>query len=404
LNAVRLLILSLSGRLGGAERVLLDIVAETRARRPGWPVAVVSVEDGPLRQAVEAMGATYDVVGLPHRFASTGEYGRHPVVTAGKLIASLPGLIRYSRRLRRHLQRWQPDLVHANGLKGHILSAWVVSGRMRLLWHVHDYVSPRAITAALFRRFSRRADRIVANSKSVATDVEGVLGGDRGVDVLHNGIDCTRFSPEGPSIDLDAATGQAAAPSGTVRIGLVATYARWKGHETFLEAVSRLPPGLPVRAYVIGGPAYQVSASQWTRAELIQRASNLGLDGRVGFLDFQVDTSPVYRALDVVVHASTAPEPFGLVIAEAMSCGRSVVISEAGGAREIGDPELTCVAHPPGDVQALARQMERLVNDAALRARLGAAAAVAVRRRFSRQQMGDALHAIYQGMSDGRAG
>ena len=143
----------------------------------------------------------------------------------------------------------------------------------------------------------------------------------------------------------------------------------------FSRPSSRLPPGLPVRAYVIGGPAYQVSASQWTRADLVRRASDLGLDGRIGFLDFQVDTSPVYRALDVVVHASTAPEPFGLVIAEAMSCGRPVVISDAGGAREIGDPEQTCVAHPPGDVEALARQMERLVNDAALRARLGAAAA-----------------------------
>jgi hypothetical protein len=62
-------------------------------------------------------------------------------------------------------------------------------------------------------------------------------------------------------------------------VGLVATYAKWKGHETFLEAVSRLGPAVPVRAYVVGGPAYQVSASQWTRADLNRRASELGLDG-----------------------------------------------------------------------------------------------------------------------------
>jgi glycosyltransferase involved in cell wall biosynthesis len=93
-----------------------------------------------------------------------------------------------------------------------------------------------------------------------------------------------------------------------------------------------------------------------------------------------------------------------LVIAEAMSCGRPVVISDAGGAREIGEPERTCVAHPPGNVEALARQLERLINDAALRARLGAAAAVAVRSRFSRRQMGDALHAMYLETSHGRAG
>ena len=60
------------------------------------------------------------------------------------------------------------------------------------------------------------------------------------------------------------------------------------------------------------------------------------------------------RALDVVVHASTEPEPFGLVIAEAMACARAVVVSRAGGAAEIIEPGVDALAHAPGDAAELA--------------------------------------------------
>ncbi len=57
------------------------------------------------------------------------------------------------------------------------------------------------------------------------------------------------------------------------------------------------------------------------------------------------------RALDIVVHASTRPEPFGLVIAEAMACGRAVITSAAGGAAEIVESEVDALTHTPGDVE-----------------------------------------------------
>jgi glycosyltransferase involved in cell wall biosynthesis len=143
---------------------------------------------------------------------------------------------------------------------------------------------------------------------------------------------------------------------------------------------------------------YQTRASQWSRDELETLVSTLGLTGRVGFVDFQPDPSPVYRALDVVVHASTAAEPFGLVIAEAMACGRAVVASDAGGAREIGLPEQTYLVHRPGDAGDLARQLDRLARDGALRRRLGEAAAPAMREGFTIERMGETLHGIYESL------
>ena len=68
------------------------------------------------------------------------------------------------------------------------------------------------------------------------------------------------------------------------------------------------------------------------------------------------------RALDVVVHASVEPEPFGRVVAEAMACGRAVVASDAGGVREIAKDGENALLHPCGDAAALAERIERLAD------------------------------------------
>jgi len=91
-------------------------------------------------------------------------------------------------------------------------------------------------------------------------------------------------------------------------------------------------PPRPARFYVIGGPVYLTHGSQVSRGELENHCQMLGLDGWVGLIGFQQDPAEIYPALDVVVHASTRPEPFGLTVVEAMACGRAVIATEAGGA------------------------------------------------------------------------
>ena len=85
-----------------------------------------------------------------------------------------------------------------------------------------------------------------------------VLGGRVDVQTIHNAIDLERFAPgPGDGGRLDAASGLPTAPAGTVRVGLVATFARWKGHEVFLDAAARIGADLPCRFYVVGGPIYR---------------------------------------------------------------------------------------------------------------------------------------------------
>jgi glycosyltransferase involved in cell wall biosynthesis len=305
--------------------------------------------------------------------------------------------------LRRAVRRERPDVVHTNGLKMHVLAAWTRPRGAALLWHIHDYVSRRPLAARLLRQRAGACDAIVANSKSVAADAAHAIGAGPALHAVWNAVDLSRFSPSGPVADLDALAGLPPAPDGVVRVGLVATFARWKGHHTFLEALARVPGSLPVRGYIIGGPLYETAGSQVSLYELRADVAARGLTSRVGFTGFIADAAQAMRALDVVVHASTDPEPFGLVIAEGMACGRPVVVSRAGGAAEITTPGVDALAYLPGDAGQLAECLVSLVANAGLRRRLGDAGRATAERVFDRRRLAVDMTPIYEQLARLRA-
>ena len=101
------------------------------------------------------------------------------------------------------------------------------------------------------------------------------------------------------------------------------------------------------------------------------------------------------RGLDIVVHASTQPEPFGMVIIEAMACGKPVIASQAGGAAELFDGE-NGLAHSPGDAVMLASQIQRLGGDPELRRRLGGAGRATAERLYTGKRLANELIAVYR--------
>jgi glycosyltransferase involved in cell wall biosynthesis len=388
---MRILQVSSSGALGGAERILLDLAAGMRAR--GHDVALISGESGPLVERAASVGRA-GVLPFPPRFARLGESGRGRAAVAAALpLVALP-VARYVLRFRDAVRAWAPDVVHTHGMKAHVVAA--CAGGAPVVWHLHEYVSSRAMSARLLKASAARAAGAIAISGSVARDIANVSPALR-CWTIPNAVDLDRFTPEGTRPDLDAASRLPPAPPGTVRVGLVATYAWWKGHDVFLRAFARIAPRLPVRGYIVGGPVYRTGAqSQIDRTSLAQTIRSLGLDDRVGLTGFLEDVPGVMRSLDIVVHASTEPEPFGLVIAEGMASGRAVIVSAGGGAAEIVDDGVDALTCVPGDVAGMADRIEVLARDAALRRRIGGAARTSAGQRFDRQRMLDAAEDVYR--------
>jgi glycosyltransferase involved in cell wall biosynthesis len=327
--------------------------------------------------------------------------GRGRVQTLGNLIWRTPQALlaaaRYAGALGSLVRSVQPDVVHSNSLKFHLLARWARLGNVPVVWHVHDFLSTRPLMAWGVRWAASSAHAAIAISTAVATDAR-ILLGKCPVAIVPNAVDTDRFNPEGTAADLDVLAGLPPALAGTVRIGLVATYARWKGQDVFLQAAGRvleqLPADTPTRFYVVGGPIYQTQGSQWALQELRSLGAGLSADS-IGFVGFQANTADIYRALDVVVHASTRPEPFGLTIVEAMACGRAVIVAQSGGAAELFKHNYDAVGVGPGDAKALAAAIENLVVESALRRRLGETARASAVGRFARQRLGPQLMDVY---------
>jgi hypothetical protein len=178
---VRIVFLSPTGELGGAETALLEVLASLREARPAWALHLVAASDGLLTGRAEQCGVPTSVLRFPAALARLGEWGRRSgpldraALVAGLCRAAIPAAA-YVVRLRSLLRELRPDVLHTNGLKMHLLGVWARPDLTPLVWHLHDYPGTRPVAARLLRRYVRACAAIVTNSASVARDAKAVLG------------------------------------------------------------------------------------------------------------------------------------------------------------------------------------------------------------------------------------
>ena len=399
---MKVVFLNPSAQLGGAERVLLDVMASIRSMEPSWELHLIASDAGPLVDRATALGAGSTVLRFPETIARLGDAGVRGaagdrVGRAALLLRvamALPSVGAYLFRLRCTLKRLKPDIVHTNGFKMHFLG--ILSGRgFPVVWHLHDYVSSRPVMSRLLKRYRGRCAAVIANSNSVAKDLRETLGEGLEIHPVYNAVDLQVFTPDGPAIDLDELSGFDPADAGTVRVGLIATLGRWKGQADFLRAISLLPSDLKIRGYVIGGAVYQTGGSQYALKDLKDLAERLGVSDRVGFTGFVSQPAQAMRALDIVVHASTHAEPFGMVIAEAMACGRATIASRMGGSAELFTSGEDAIGYRPGKAEQLSECINQLARDPELRSKLGTQGRLTAVRRYDRTRLAKELVPVY---------
>jgi glycosyltransferase involved in cell wall biosynthesis len=145
---------------------------------------------------------------------------------------------------------------------------------------------------------------------------------------------------------------------------------------------------------VIGGSLFGLEKD--FEAELRRLAQQLGIAGQTVFAGHRDDVPDCLAGLDVAVHASVHPEPFGLVLIEAMAAGTALVAADGGGAREIVRHGSDGLLVPPGDHEALAVALLDLCDDPPRRAVLAAAGERTVRERFDVTRMTRSVEALYR--------
>ncbi len=392
------------GAMGGAERVLLTMLTTLKTAHPKLELHLIVGTDGVLVEEARNLGVSVKVLKLPDAVNQLGDSalkGDSKVTAVLQLILQMTKIIpyigQYLGELRHTLRELQPDLIHSNGIKTHILTALTTNKRIPLIWHIHDFYGARPLMARVLRLFSNRPKLAIAISQAVAADLQATIP-QLPVEVIYNAIDVNYFSP----LEGDYTSSGSANP---LKIGLVATFARWKGHNIFLEAAARIIrdyPDLNVRFCIVGGAIYKTRGSQFSEQELRDQAAQLGIADKVDFLGFQQNIVEAYRSLDIVVHASTQPEPFGLAIVEAMACGKPVIISRAGGAAELFTHNYDAIGVPPGKPLILASAILDLLNNPQKRQVLSKNARRTIAERFSHEGLGKQIVTVYKSVLDSK--
>jgi glycosyltransferase involved in cell wall biosynthesis len=122
------------------------------------------------------------------------------------------------------------------------------------------------------------------------------------------------------------------------------------------------------------------------------------LGKRVHFVPFQSNVAAALSDLEVLIHASLRPEPFGRVIIEAMAMRKPVIASKAGGPLEIVDDGINGFLVPPGDDAELAEKIVLLLTNPELASQLGHEAYLKTRRCHTIEQHVEAVSRVYRSM------
>ena len=357
-----------SDDLYGSDVVILEIVK--RLDRTKYDPIVVLPSDmehvGLLSRELQAAGV---------------EYHHLPILILRRRYLKPRGLLHIVKcavigtwTLRKLIRVRNVRLIHGTSLSvlAAPLAAWFT--RTPLISHVQEMlIDPRIVRKALHAIARYSADRIVCISDSVRDHIlQDQPNAAKIVEVVRNSIP---VPPETNRTIEEMRKELSLAPDLPV-VGMIARVSPWKGQEIFVRAAAILrSEGIACQFVAIGG-VFDNERHHLDR--LKETIRSLNLESMVKIEDFRKDARELIAAFDVFVLPSILPEPFGLVVAEAMAAGKPVIATRHGGPTEMVVEGETGFLIPPNDAHALASAIKNLLAHPEEAAKLGKAA----RRRF----------------------
>jgi len=293
----------------------------------------------------------------------------------------LPGLL----AMRRLVRAVPFDVINTHSSTDSWLSALAVRGLAAppAIVRTRHISAPIANGAATRWLYTRATAAIVTTGEALRRQLveQNHYPANRVVSVP-TGIDTTRFVPG----DRAARRRELGLPEAPVIIGIVATLRSWKGHRHLLEALRRLDRADVLLVIVGAGPQ---------RAALETQVADLGIGDRVRMVGHHDDVLPWHQALDIFALPSYANEGVPQALVQAMLCGLPCVTTAVGAIPEVtGEGEFAIVVREH-DPSALAQGLRALVDDPALRHRLGAAGRAHCAQAFGYTHMLDRMEAVF---------
>ncbi len=374
-----------NSEVGGSDIALLRMVAALDRDR--YEAVVVLPGEGPLVPLLREAGATIRLLPMMQlRTLPSVSYQARYLARFGPTVWALRRVIREERA----------DLVYTNSLYALYGGFAARAAGCPHLWHVRE-IPPAVPVArpALARMVMALSRRVVSMTEACSVGLFGPKGAhDPRIRILAEGLDLDVWSP-GRHAGRDIRAELGIAPDALVA-GFVARLDPWKGLDVFLDAAAQVAARFPQAVFLVSGDA--PAGFEAYRDRMVAKAAALGLGDRLQFLGWRyrlADIPALMASLDVFCHTSVQPEPFGLVLIEAMAMGCPVIGAGAGGPIEITERGTSGMLTPPGDALALAEAISTLFADPARRRDLAAAGRARVEAQYSLSGFRDRVHALY---------
>ena len=379
---MNILFLDQSGKLGGAELSLLDLVKFYQHH------ALVGLfADGSFRQRLEQHQIPVQVL-TQNSIKVTKE--SNLLQGLSSLTSLLPLLVKIIKIAQDY------DLIYANTQKAFVIGALAsFFSRRPLVYHLRDIISADHFSATNRRIIVTLANQlatlVIANSQATQQSFIEAGGKPEIVQVVYNGFEINRYQNQ---VSDRNRLRQEFGWENPFIVGHFSRLSPWKGQHILLEALVHCPEN--VTAIFVGDALF---GEQDYVTQLHQMVAQLRLEKRVKFLGFRSDIVALMGTCDLIAHTSTAPEPFGRVIIEAMLCQRPVVATAAGGVIELIQPGKTGWLVEPGNIQQLTETIINCYQNRQRSAQIAQQAQQQACQRFQlsqiQQQINQLLHHIH---------
>jgi glycosyltransferase involved in cell wall biosynthesis len=379
-----------TSEVGGSDIALWHLVSHLD-RTACRPIAVLPAI-GPLVPKLEAAGCKVLIEPMVQLRPV-----RQPGYQARYLIQFWPTVFRIAGLLRRE----RVDLVHTNSLYS-LYGGWAARlAGVPHVWHMREIPElPSTISGPLYAMVLGLSAGIITMTDAVAEIFGPRRSRSAKIQTIYDGVDLNTFNPNVSGERIRKALGLA---TDTPLVGFVARLDPWKGVEVFIQMAAEVSLHHPAAHFMVCGG--QLNGYQDYARQMERLAEGLGLAGRMHFTGwtYRLDDIPeVMAALDVLVHSPVRPEPFGLVLVEAMATGKPVVASRAGGIPEVVEADTTGILFGPGDWGHAANAVLDLLGDRPRAVAMGQAGRRRAERLFEVGAYAARVEAFYESMAGRR--
>ena len=373
---------------GGAVTCLVALLKRLD-REKYYPLVVSTHNDEFTKSLIENTGTTFVYIKKYQRknnlndvFFNLGRLNRGIKNLVLSILITIESIhnIPFYIKLMKIIKNKKIDIVNINTGIGSNHDGIIISKLMKVPCVCH--IRGPEYDSKLTRKIAKFVTSFIAVSKFVESSVKNIGCPSEKIMTIYDGVDtnsCRSSMSDSMPKDMNLFNFK------KYNIGLFACILPWKGHKVFIETVKILLTRYNLKdcGYFIVGDV--PGGDLKYKEDLVSTIYKLNLSEYITFTGYQKDINYFMDKMDIIVHTSVEPEPFGRVIIEAMARGKPVIATDAGGPREIIRDGVNGILVPPNRSDILAEQVVSLLKNEDLYIKLSKYARDTVYKHFNQE-------------------